>query len=656
MRSLSSFPANQARYDWCRRLAAFVVVIAAMASIFLAIPQARAVIKIEEAASPKLPAGHPMIGVGSPQVNPIPSISRMRTTAEIVSQNRTAFKKGIHLSALEMLTVQSKDELKTLDTWARESIHAICGYSSINGEKPLYTALDMAFRPQAWDNRNFIYIMAIPIRERLGKLVSQAEAKRILEQGTISPVFLANPEVRKLLVQIGSNSALSSSVAQISIALQTFQTLNQKLRIVPPAKSDPKGRWVQPIQLLPNLGKMAATIDPSLRGHKPLPGYTVKTAKAVTLAYVDLGYGWTSNNVAEANAGIKELAAALPIVNPPVYPDFAKRLVEVWYNRLFNGTLIGVFFYFVSLTLFLIAATGAYPAARKPAIVFFTLAVLLHATFMGIRWWLAGRIPIQNEFESVLGSAFIGCVVGLFLEYWKKNSLFGLAFSFVGFLAMTACFVVPFVLGKSIGANISHVDGVLNTYWLYIHVNVVISSYALIGASFCLGLVYLFTKLYYSMHPVDSLGTAPAALALAGGPALAMAGGGSGDGFDTGGGNSVSRSEKAAALAEERLAFLTRLDGANIIILQMAFWFLGTGIIFGAVWADYSWGRPWGWDPKETFALVTWLVYLIIVHLRFVTPKYRSDWTAWLSIVGFAVMMFNWIGVNFFLVGLHSYA
>ena len=85
-------------------------------------------------------------------------------------------------------------------------------------------------------------------------------------------------------------------------------------------------------------------------------------------------------------------------------------------------------------------------------------------------------------------------------------------------------------------------------------------------------------------------------------------------------------------------------------------WFLGTGIIFGAVWADYSWGRPWGWDPKETFALVTWLVYLIIVHLRFVSPKYRSDWTAWLSIVGFAVMMFNWIGVNFFLVGLHSYA
>ncbi len=92
-----------------------------------------------------------------------------------------------------------------------------------------------------------------------------------------------------------------------------------------------------------------------------------------------------------------------------------------------------------------------------------------------------------------------------------------------------------------------------------------------------------------------------------------------------------------------------------MVILQMAFWFLGTGIICGAVWADHSWGRPWGWDPKETFALVTWIVYLVIVHLRFVT-KARSDVTAWLSVVGFAVMMFNWIGVNFWLVGLHSYA
>jgi ABC-type transport system involved in cytochrome c biogenesis permease subunit len=101
--------------------------------------------------------------------------------------------------------------------------------------------------------------------------------------------------------------------------------------------------------------------------------------------------------------------------------------------------------------------------------------------------------------------------------------------------------------------------------------------------------------------------------------------------------------------------FLATLDLCNLVVLQLAFWVLGCGIITGAIWADQSWGRPWGWDPKETFALVTWIVYLIVVHVR-VATEHKAWWTAVLSIIGFAIMLFNWIGVNFVLVGLHSYA
>jgi ABC-type transport system involved in cytochrome c biogenesis permease subunit len=101
--------------------------------------------------------------------------------------------------------------------------------------------------------------------------------------------------------------------------------------------------------------------------------------------------------------------------------------------------------------------------------------------------------------------------------------------------------------------------------------------------------------------------------------------------------------------------FLATLDTCNLVVLQLAFWILGMGIVLGAIWADQSWGRPWGWDPKETFALVTWIVYLIVVHVR-VATTHKAWWTAVLSLVGFFIMLFNWIGVNFFLVGLHSYA
>ncbi len=611
-------------------------------------------IAVEEGTPGKLPAGHPAIVGGSPDVNPAVSHFREMRTKEIRDQNRTAFRHQIHLGPLKTLSIQNQETLKTLDTWARESIQTISFYNTINGRNPLYTALDMAFRPEAWTNRNFIYIMAVPIRQRLGRLVSKAEAKRILFQGTVSPQFLAQPEVRRLLDHISRDGALNSSVQQISMALATFQNMAIELRVVPPAPPHTGGNWANPVQLIPNTG---IPPPPGMQVGKPMVGYSKKISKGVVLGFIELYGGWRNNDATLANSGIALLSKVLPTVNPPAYPSLAKRITEIWYDRFFDGTLLGVFLYFVSLTLFLIAAVGAAPGVRKVALVFFTAAVLTHAAFMGVRWWLAGRIPIQNEFESVLGSALVGCTIGLILEYWKKNSLFGLATSFVGFLAMTACFVMPYVMGTSMGANISRVDGVLSTYWLYIHVNVVISSYALIGASFCLGLLFLAIKTYYKLNPVSTYGREHFASSAAAGDGAAplaaavpvMATGGGAVPADIGW-------QKKADEQVRRTRFLEQLDAANIVVLQMAFWFLGSGIIFGAVWADYAWGRPWGWDPKETFALVTWMVYLIIVHLRFVTPKYRPTWTAWLSVVGFGVMMFNWIGVNFFLVGLHSYA
>ena len=102
-------------------------------------------------------------------------------------------------------------------------------------------------------------------------------------------------------------------------------------------------------------------------------------------------------------------------------------------------------------------------------------------------------------------------------------------------------------------------------------------------------------------------------------------------------------------------AWLQHTDWSHLIILNMAFILLFVGTILGAVWADYSWGRPWGWDPKETFALNTWIIYAILIHARFVARR-KGLWTAWLSVGGCAMMAFNWLVVNFYIVGLHSYA
>ena len=101
--------------------------------------------------------------------------------------------------------------------------------------------------------------------------------------------------------------------------------------------------------------------------------------------------------------------------------------------------------------------------------------------------------------------------------------------------------------------------------------------------------------------------------------------------------------------------WLKQIDWCHLIILNLVFVMLFVGTILGAVWADYSWGRPWGWDPKEVFALNTWLVYAVLIHVRFFVAN-KGVWTAWLSIAGCLMMAFNWWFVNFFIVGLHSYA
>jgi cytochrome c-type biogenesis protein CcsB len=228
------------------------------------------------------------------------------------------------------------------------------------------------------------------------------------------------------------------------------------------------------------------------------------------------------------------------------------------------------------------------------------------------------------------------------------GGLFGAAASFVGWLALVALFASPYVFGRDIGGEIRHVNGILMSYWLYVHVTMVTASYALIGMSFLLACWWLFARV---TGRGASLSEAPAS--THGGFWRTL-----GRVFLLPIPDRPARESGAFAgdfTASRPQTLLQRLDAANLVILQLAFWILGAGVICGAIWADMSWGRPWGWDPKETFALVTWTVYLIIIHVRLVTRD-KALWTAVLAVVGFFIMLFNWIGVNFFLVGLHSYA
>jgi cytochrome c-type biogenesis protein CcsB len=591
------------------------------------------------------------------------------------------FADHVDLSPLHTVAVQHNETMKTLDTFSRQVIYAITGRSTLDGRDPVFTLLDMSFHPENYVQRNIIKIANIPLRKDFELLdsIDTAEKTRIEHEGTVSLVFLEQPDVLNLLQKDQAESVIkTNAINQVFSAMQTLHEIceGDDRGLIPAAIIAPGPGSTDPLWHRPS--EMLALLPGAVEHFKQL-GQELPAAPAGYDAQQDLlskifascgGLlrGWDAKDVDVTNHSAQELADLLPQVNPAVYPSHAKRVVEVAYNRLMKLTIPGAAFYLIAFILFVLSANADVRGFRLWGLRFMIIAFVIHTTGIAIRWWLVGSVfpPIKNEFESVMCSAWFGAFVALVLELRKSRGLFGAAGSFVGCLALVAIFAAPYVTDKQIGGEIAPVQGILMSYWLYIHVTMVTGSYSLIGMGFLLSSWWLIR--YYrqkpqgkvlvgvpggsgrfSREPENLLPVGGGAMALGFARTLAMTF------FIPQPRIEPAVSESALRIDSPDQAFLQTLDKCNLVVLQLAFWMLGAGIMLGAIWADQSWGRPWGWDPKETFALITWIVYLIAVHVR-VAVVNKAWWTAVLGCAGFFVMLFNWIGVNFFLVGLHSYA
>ncbi|MFN4244088.1 MAG: cytochrome c biogenesis protein [Tepidisphaerales bacterium] len=600
------------------------------------------------------------------------------------------FFEAVNLEPLRVITVQDNQTLKTLETFARQRLAMITGRTTLDGQRALPVVLDMTFRPELYQQRNIVRVKNVPLRKDFADFagISAEEKERILKEGAVSLAFLERPDVQAFLEEVRGTAAFKNDAVNdllnAGAALKQLATRGPQIpapAIAPRAEGDQN--WKTTDQIVVNVPRYVEAI----RSHgqvnlpPPQPGYDglEDLLGRIVDAQRELGIAWRTQNVAAANASIATLGALLPQVNPEVYPPEIKRKVEVWYNSAAKLTVPGAFVYFIAFALFILGVYSGVTGLRLWALRFFALAFVIHTVAIAVRWWLVSKsvgnwfesIPIKNQFESVLFSSWFGAAVGLGLELWRSRGVWGAAASFVGWLSLIAIFAAPFVAGREIGGEIGMAAGVLMSYWLYIHVTMAVAAYALIGMSFMLGVWWLI-KYYGQYRTVSRLPKNVLAgdvnkiddlvLPGPGGAALTMRQTLAAMLFVPVRRESMPAAQAAAAAREETLPadaktrqFLATLDACNLVLLQMAFWVLGVAIILGAVWADQSWGRPWGWDPKETFALVTWIVYLAIIHIRMGTV-HKAWWTAVLSIVGFAIMLFNWIGVNFFLVGLHSYA
>jgi ABC-type transport system involved in cytochrome c biogenesis permease subunit len=311
------------------------------------------------------------------------------------------------------------------------------------------------------------------------------------------------------------------------------------------------------------------------------------------------------------NGYIKTIAGALPQVNSANYPS-TRREIERMYNAA-NPFEYGFWLYFLALLLLLLAFGTGRRWLVWTGVATLLAALSLHAFGFTTRCIIAERLAIQNQFESMTGLSLFAAVVGTVIMILRRQWLFGAAAAGVGFLVLITATQTGIP-----GHVIEREAPILNTsVLLKYHVTTVLTSYGLISLGFVLSLFYLAT--YYA---------AKLRAKAAGTGSVALAGGGFVD---------VSASalnlDDAAPKGTQRV--LADLDTAQMIVLQLAFWGLGVGILLGA--------------------FITWIVYLVVIHVRLVTKR-RALWTAWLSVLGFFVMLWTYFGVNLLLPGLHAYA
>ena len=226
---------------------------------------------------------------------------------------------------------------------------------------------------------------------------------------------------------------------------------------------------------------------------------------------------------------------------------------------------------------------------------------ILHTSGIALRWYIAGHAPLSNGYESMIFISWITLLAGFIFSRKSDFALSSTAvLSGLTLLVAHMSFMDP---------EITNLVPVLKSYWLTLHVSVVTGSYGFLGLGALLGLLSMVL--------------------------LAMANG--------------KNRERISGTIDE-------LTVINYKTLTLGLYFLTIGTFLGAVWANESWGRYWGWDPKETWSLITIVVYTLVTHSRMI-PGMKDIYTFnLLSLFAFSSVLMTYFGVNYYLSGLHSYA
>jgi cytochrome c-type biogenesis protein CcsB len=498
---------------------------------------------------------------------------------------------GIHLSDLRLIPVQSGGRVKPFDEFARETILTFTGSRSYQGFDPAEMLISIMVNPDAWSKEPIIRVSNPDVAKQL--LLDPARKFYSPKELFSSNVFLQYAE------GISSNGNALSQVTSTGVNAVTGQ-------------KDPRSEELK--RVVGRMNHFQALIAGQLwsvtppKDHNPDTAWTslsqgMKEPSPESEAVYSLLKSYLEKDVNGFNLNAAKARAVIENDTPAFDQLKGKLLAETFYNRL-RPFLQAMILYLLAGLLWLFANSHHFARIMAKFLTF--SAVILHVLGFGLRCYVAGRPPVTNMYESIIWVS-LGVMVFasiLYLKY-RQTILISVA-TFLSGLSLFAADAAPMIMDPTIRPL---VPVLRSNYWLTIHVLTITLSYG----AFMLAMGIANVSLFYFQRKARGDGT-------------------------------VATSQRIHLL--NMLSYRALMFGTVL---------LATGTILGGVWADYSWGRFWGWDPKEVWALIALLTYMAILHGRYAGWVGLFGFPMW-TVICFSTVVMAWYGVNFVLgVGLHSY-
>lgn len=499
-----------------------------------------------------------------------------------------------HARAFGSLVLQDPNgRMKPVNTFTSEllrKIHKKDVYKQLNADQVF---LSMNLFPQVWYNLPLIYLKRG--NQEIRSLLNVTEDSR---GAPLSHFF--DQQGRYLIadqVAAAHQAAVPNQYQKDLIETDRrvnllYQALSGQMLRIFPLLNDPGERWISHTDL------------PDVRVHH-LDSLFI--GNMLPLYLQALGKGIKTENYLEADSLLSKIGAYQKKIGGDVMPSPEKIKAEILYNRIDIFNKLFVYYLYLSLLLLpLVIIQMVSPGNKLRMLIkacgnIALLLFLVHSLGLVARWYIAGHAPWSDAYESMIYIGWASMLFGLILGRKSKLTIAAAAF--------VTSMILMIAHWNWLDPAIANLQPVLNSYWLMIHVAIIVASYGPFTLGMVLGVISLLLMVFF---------------------------------------NENNHRELKRQIT--RISLITELS------LTLGLVMLTIGNFLGGQWANESWGRYWGWDPKETWALISIVIYAFVIHMRLI-PSLRSKWLfSLMSILAFYSILMTYFGVNFYLSGLHSYA